>query len=152
MRTPIVAALAVLAATTAAAQVRQIAPPTRVMALDAEAALKARGRAAYRAGKSPEALAAEIRAAYPKRGDEAVSVALQAAVDTGHEESARLKAGVPPCLGEGRCKSDDRGATGDAEQLRLQVVMDRTSKFESTLSNLMKKTSETQSAIVNNMK
>jgi hypothetical protein len=39
-----------------------------------------------------------------------------------------------------------------SESLRLQMAMDRLSKMMSTLSNLMHKAGDTQSAIVQNMK
>jgi hypothetical protein len=41
---------------------------------------------------------------------------------------------------------------GELESLRLQMAMDRTSKFIETLSNLLKKISETESGIVQNLK
>jgi hypothetical protein len=36
--------------------------------------------------------------------------------------------------------------------MRLQMLMDRVSKFMSTLSNIMKKLADTQAAIVQNLK
>ena len=41
---------------------------------------------------------------------------------------------------------------GEMEYLRLQIAMDRMSKLMSTLSNLLKKTSETANNIVQNIK
>lgn len=41
---------------------------------------------------------------------------------------------------------------GEAESLRLQMAMDRLSKMMTTLSNLLKKTSETSSGITQNLK
>jgi hypothetical protein len=41
---------------------------------------------------------------------------------------------------------------GDEESLRLQMAMDRRSKFIETLSNIMKKTSDTSQAVVSNLK
>lgn len=41
---------------------------------------------------------------------------------------------------------------GETESLRLQMAMDRMSKMMSTLSNLMKKASETSSGIIQNLK
>ena len=47
---------------------------------------------------------------------------------------------------------DSLSEMGEMESLRLQMAMDRLSKLMSTLSNLMHKVSDTQSAIVQNMK
>lgn len=47
---------------------------------------------------------------------------------------------------------DSMSEMGEAESLRLQMAMDRHSKFMSTLSNLLKKMSETSSGIVQNLK
>jgi putative addiction module CopG family antidote len=47
---------------------------------------------------------------------------------------------------------DDLSEMGEMESLRLQMAMDRMSKLMSTLSNLLKKMSETSSAIVQNLK
>ena len=40
----------------------------------------------------------------------------------------------------------------DMDQLRLQMAMDRRSKLISTLSNVLKKASDTQQAITQNLK
>ena len=47
---------------------------------------------------------------------------------------------------------DDLSEMGEMESLRLQMAMDRMSKLMSTLSNLLKKMSETSSSIVQNIK
>jgi hypothetical protein len=47
---------------------------------------------------------------------------------------------------------DSMSEMGEMESLRLQMAMDRLSKLMSTLSNLLKKVSDTQSAIVSNIK
>ncbi len=47
---------------------------------------------------------------------------------------------------------DSLSEMGEMESLRLQMAMDRMSKMESALSNLMKKTSDTQSGIIRNTK
>lgn len=47
---------------------------------------------------------------------------------------------------------DSLSEISEMEQLRLQVIMDRRSKMISMLSNLMKKMSETQDAITQNLK
>ena len=47
---------------------------------------------------------------------------------------------------------DSLGEMGEMESLRLQMAMDRLSKLMSTLSNLLKKSSETAQGITQNMK
>ncbi len=47
---------------------------------------------------------------------------------------------------------DKMSEMGEAESLKLQMAMDRLSKMMSTLSNLLKKASETASGITQNMK
>jgi hypothetical protein len=47
---------------------------------------------------------------------------------------------------------DSMSEMGEMESLRLQMMMDRQSKFMSTLSNIMKKISETQNSIIQNLK
>lgn len=47
---------------------------------------------------------------------------------------------------------DSLSEMGDMESLRLQMSMDRLSKMMTTLSNLMKKISETAAAITQNLK
>ena len=41
---------------------------------------------------------------------------------------------------------------GETESLRLQMAMDRLSKMMSTLSNILKRISDTDSALVQNLK
>lgn len=47
---------------------------------------------------------------------------------------------------------DSLSEMGEMESLRLQMAMDRISKMMTTLSNIMKKASETQSSIIQNVK
>jgi hypothetical protein len=47
---------------------------------------------------------------------------------------------------------DSLSETGEMQSLRLQMAMDRQSKFISTLSNMLKKMSETSSGITQNLK
>jgi len=47
---------------------------------------------------------------------------------------------------------DNMSEMGETESLRLQMAMDRLSKMMSTLSNLMKKISDTSSGITQNIK
>jgi hypothetical protein len=51
-----------------------------------------------------------------------------------------------------RVKLDTLNEMGETESLRLQMAMDRLSKLMSTLSNLLKKASDTEASIVQNMK
>lgn len=52
----------------------------------------------------------------------------------------------------GGATSDSMDDLGEEQSLRMQTVMDRQSKAASTLSNLLKKSSDTTSSIVNNLK
>jgi len=47
---------------------------------------------------------------------------------------------------------DSTSELGEMESLRLQMAMDRMSKMVSTLSNLLKKISDTSESIVQNLK
>jgi hypothetical protein len=47
---------------------------------------------------------------------------------------------------------DSKSELGETESLRLQMAMDRLSKMMSTLSNILKKTSDTASDITQNLK
>lgn len=49
-------------------------------------------------------------------------------------------------------KLDSLSEMGEMESLRLQMIMDRYSKFMTTLSNLMKKMSDTSQSIIQNLK
>ena len=49
-------------------------------------------------------------------------------------------------------KLDSMSEMGEMESLRLQMAMDRLSKLMSTLSNLLKKISDTEAGITQNMK
>ena len=49
-------------------------------------------------------------------------------------------------------KLDSLSEMGEMESLRLQMAMDRVSKMMSTLSNLLKKMSDTASQITQNLK
>ena len=49
-------------------------------------------------------------------------------------------------------KLDSMSEMGEMESMRLQMAMDRLSKMMSTLSNLLKKISDTASAITQNIK
>ena len=51
-----------------------------------------------------------------------------------------------------KSKLDSMSEIGETESLRLQMAMDRVSKLMSTLSNLLKKASEIDSGIIQNIK
>jgi len=51
-----------------------------------------------------------------------------------------------------RDKLDSLSEMGEMESLRLQMAMDRKSKMMATLSNLLKKMSDTSSSITQNIK
>jgi len=51
-----------------------------------------------------------------------------------------------------RIAGGDLSEMGEMQSLRLQMAMDRLSKFMSTLSNILKAESRTASAIVANLK
>ena len=51
-----------------------------------------------------------------------------------------------------QARLDSMSEMGEMESLRLQMAMDRLSKFMNTLSNLLKKSSDTASGIVQNLK
>lgn len=62
------------------------------------------------------------------------------------------KAELEASIGELKSDLDSMSEMGEMESLRLQMAMDRLSKLMSTLSNLLKKASETQNSIVQNIK
>ena len=53
---------------------------------------------------------------------------------------------------EVKSKLDSLSEMGETESLRLQMMMDRLSKFMTALSNIMKKISDTADGIVSNLK
>ena len=76
-------------------------------------------------------------------------------------EADRDKAGAPGgptraeldlMVNDARNQMDSLSEMGEMESLRLQMAMDRLSKMMSTLSNLLKKASETAAAITQNIK
>lgn len=69
-----------------------------------------------------------------------IAVAGIAELDTSHVNAALAS------------KLDSLSEMGEMESLRLQMAMDRRSKLMSTLSNILKKMSETASAIIQNIK
>lgn len=59
---------------------------------------------------------------------------------------------LPAILDDLRFRLDSMNELSEMTSLRLQMAMDRRSKFVATLSNVMKKISETQDTIVQNLK
>jgi hypothetical protein len=62
------------------------------------------------------------------------------------------KTDIEQAIGEIRDKHDSLSELGEMEQLRLQMAMDRLSKMMATLSNLLKKISDTAQQITQNLK
>ena len=67
-------------------------------------------------------------------------------------EGGPSKAELDGQIAELQAELDSLAETDEMQSLRLQMAMDRMSKLMSTLSNLLKKISETQSSIVQNIK
>jgi hypothetical protein len=59
---------------------------------------------------------------------------------------------ITPDLKKISTKLDSMSEMGEMESLRLQMAMDRVSKMMSTLSNILKKMSDTQQSIIDNLK
>ena len=92
---------------------------------------------------APTGLSADQKKTYTAEMATLVSVA--AATDTVTKD---LEAG----LKEAAPKLDSLSEMGEMESLRLQAAMDRLSKLFATLSNLLKKQSDTANGIVQNLK
>lgn len=80
------------------------------------------------------ARAEEVRADYAPAAGQPTRAELDAAVD------------------KAKSDLDSMSELGEEKSLRLQMTMDRMSKQMSTLSNLLKKISDTQNSIVQNIK
>ena len=63
-----------------------------------------------------------------------------------------LKEVNPAALTRISAKIDSMSEMGEMESLRLQMVMDRMSKMMSTMSNILKKMSDTAQSITQNLK
>lgn len=68
------------------------------------------------------------------------------------EESNSTAAEIDKLIEETKQHLDSLSEMGEMESLRLQMAMDRMSKLMSTLSNLLKKASETSESIIRNLK
>lgn len=68
------------------------------------------------------------------------------------KESLSIQADLDKQVEEIKKDLDSMSEMGEMESLRLQMAMDRLSKMMSTLSNLLKKISDTANGIVQNLK
>ncbi|MEI8291579.1 MAG: hypothetical protein WCH99_19090 [Verrucomicrobiota bacterium] len=126
--------------------------------------------AAQDAEKDLEAAMAEMKAANEKKSDQREAANKLKRGESGIKAAARQEytrpaatnlqvrpgwvkpQSVDQAVDSAKAKLDSKSELGETESLRLQMAMDRLSKLQATLSNLLKKTSETQSNIVNNLK
>jgi hypothetical protein len=60
--------------------------------------------------------------------------------------------GVDGGLNKKSLNLDSKSDMGETESFRLQMAMDRVSKFQATLSNVMQKSSQTSGTITQHMK
>jgi hypothetical protein len=67
-------------------------------------------------------------------------------------EGSPSKAELQASMDQMKSDLDSMSEMGEMESLRLQMAMDRLSKMMSTLSNLLKKASDTQQGITQNLK
>ena len=74
-----------------------------------------------------------------------------AAADLAGEKLTRLEQ-LDCIVAEVQSKLDGLSDLSELDAMKLQMMMDRRSKFIEMLANIMKKTSETQAAIVGNLK
>jgi hypothetical protein len=96
---------------------------------------------------APKGLTAEQRKTYA-----AEMLKVQALADGADVVTKKLDKELADTKDAMRDKLDSLSEMGEMESLRLQMAMDRLSKLMSTLSNLLKKASETASAITQNLK
>jgi hypothetical protein len=73
---------------------------------------------------------------------------LQAAI----QDSFTSQKDIDDALDALKNQLDSLSELGEMESLRLQMAMDRVSKFMSTLSNIMKKISDTADSMAQNLK
>ena len=126
-----------LAMLVAQAQPAAIAPERGVRAAPvAPATLRLRGPALRAEGRR---LVARVKAVLP---------AYHPAIGSGQPSKAEIAVLLDRIKGAIDAKSE----LGETESLRLQMAMDRVSKFMTALSNIEKKASDTDSAMVQNVK
>lgn len=68
------------------------------------------------------------------------------------EDLKKTKSELDKLVAASKKKLDSMSEMGEMESLRLQMAMDRLSKMMSTLSNILKKISDTASSITQNIK
>lgn len=93
---------------------------------------------------APQGLTAEQKKTY-----EAETQKIKALVSGTDAVTAKIAEGLKDTV---KNKLDSLSEMGEMESLRLQMAMDRYSKIMSTLSNLLKKQSDTASDITQNLK
>ena len=101
--------------------------------------------------------ATEIRPAVRKQkmiADGRALLARAERIQTGYAPAAgqTSKAELQNQIDRVKNELDSMSEMGEMESMRLQIAMDRMSRMMSTLSNLLKKISDTQDAIVQNIK
>lgn len=84
----------------------------------------------------------------PVRGQAKPAPAVEAQLTSMEREAAKLEAAIDKI----KADLDAIDDLNEMEALRLQMMMDRLSKIQSTLSNVLKKVSETQNSIAQNIK
>jgi len=181
MKTYAVLAVAVLVAAPAAAQRSRgpVPPPREIrhdVALERDVQQRAHRIAAVLAPRIRQDLDAASRALVRRMADAGDTVnALTFARNAARRSARRLTPGQTDVLSfyvmaeaarqigtmaagrtgnmrGGRGRFDEMGSLSDEMSLRLQMQMDRRSKFIETLSNMMKKDSTTEDILVQNIK
>jgi hypothetical protein len=83
---------------------------------------------------------------------ELVDALVRRAYDRAYGDGVKTKADLDHMIDQIKNDLDSLSEMGEMESLRLQMAMDRMSKMMSTLSNMLKKISDTSNAIIQNMK
>jgi hypothetical protein len=68
------------------------------------------------------------------------------------DQSERSRVDAEDALDALKAELDSMSEIGESDSLRLQIMLDRRAKLIQTLSNMLKKISETQDQIVSNLK
>jgi chromosome segregation ATPase len=88
-----------------------------------------------------------------RRAQTTIAAARAARAPRGQAASLRAStAELDQAIDEVKAELDSLSELGETESLRLQMAMDRMSKLMSTLSNILKKISETSGQITQNLK
>jgi uncharacterized protein YukE len=88
-----------------------------------------------------------------RRAQKAIEAARGVRAPRGQAASMRTTAAeLEAAVDDVKSELDSLSEMGEMESLRLQMAMDRMSKLMSTLSNLLKKSSETSAQITQNLK